>query len=297
MVTSPDQEVRNRALVDEIKRGLATTAVVLNVTAPSVADNKGHAYEAWLYFELAASLAAYTPQGYDHAGDKLANGANFYVRGGPGYIRPKTSKARAEPCHFTFVFKARRFEIHVGVKQVGASGLCKIADERRMTHEADISILPAPYVEAVRQQDQGGPYPGPRIAMLELKAFDAESELSHGIPRALIGVAVDLDTGFPTRNLIIDGRGSRQWLELGSSMVLGLVTTASIPANAKRYLEHYEAIVADGVEPSWQPPAFIDELKTKIYQPLVNMTERFDQAEHQARLALLTEVVRDESGR
>lgn len=295
MATRPVQDDKSQALIDAIKHRLTPAGKALRVKAPSVADNKGHAYEAWLYFAITVSLKEYEPQGYKHSGEALAKGANFYVRGGPGHIRPKASKAADEPCHFTFVFMARLFEIHVGVKQVGASGTYTIDDERRMTHEADISVLPAPYVEAVRLDDRGGPYEGPRIAILELKAYDAESELPHGIPRALVGVAVDLDQGFPDRSLIVDGRGAPRWLHLGSDMVVGLVTTASIPPHAKRYLEYYEAIAADGVEPSWQPPEFIKAFTTKIYQPLVNMAERFDLAEHQTRLARLVTDAADQT--
>jgi hypothetical protein len=221
---------------------IATAAKALSIAAPSISTGQGKTYEAWVMLEIAAGLKTL---GVDIEARNHKNQPTkaFKVRGGPGYIRPASSNKADEPCHFVVQTDWRReWEIHASVKHRGVSG-----DE----HELDVSIIGSRGANISRALPNGAAFKGLRLMALELKEFDAESYLDKGIPRALLGVAVDLDPGVVITGLSVQTAvGAEAWFVGSPSRAdYRLLTTAQIRPASIAYLQSYGMTSAAGVTP------------------------------------------------
>jgi hypothetical protein len=152
-----------------------------------------------------------------------------------------------KPSHLRVVGEDDILEIHVGLQIMGVSG---------STHEIDITVLSAMHGWQLRLQG-GGPYDGPLEVGLELKAYDGKHKLNQVFPRALVGVAVDVDPTwlFPILSLRTHGGAVRRSYRVRRPL-FGLATSTTLYDNSRRLLEHHGALAADALTPSQVGGAF-----------------------------------------
>ncbi len=223
----------------DLEEAIAEAADDLASLAPSV-GGKGKAYEVWILFELAVRLmrAGYPVAVRDPADIDLGV---FRVRGAPGGMPDADAPGDDNPSHFHVAGEAHDLEIHVGLQVQGVS---------TSRHEIDITVLPAEIGRKLRDEG-GGPYAGPLMLGLELKAYDGKHKLSQGFPRALVGVAVDVDPAWlhPRIGLFTHGGGLKV-LHAADRTLFGLATSTDLYANSRTYLEHHGIVFEEGLAPN-----------------------------------------------
>lgn len=229
----------------DLQEAIAEAADDLATVAPTV-GGKGKAYEVWILFELAVRLiqAGYPVLAMDPADIEVGL---FRVRGAPGGMPDADAEGDDTPSHLRVVGENDILEIHVGLQIMGVSG---------STHEIDITVLSAMHGWQLRLQG-GGPYDGPLVVGLELKAYDGKHKLNQVFPRALVGVAVDVDPTwlFPILALRTHGGAVRRSYRVRRPL-FGLATSTTLHDNSRRLLEHHGALAADALTPSQVGDAF-----------------------------------------
>lgn len=152
------------------------------MSAPSVGNSKGKAYEAWLMLEIASQLScngfSVDPCGCDN---NLIT--NFSVSGSPVDMPAEADDPSTKPCYFKISKDKSILELHLGLNNKGAS---------LATHEIDLLVIHSKYGMALRKAG-GGSVENDLVVALELKAYDEKSKLPHDIPRAFLGVLLDID--------------------------------------------------------------------------------------------------------
>lgn len=233
----PAKTIASEALLEELKAAAASVAVSID---SSQINGKGKTYEAWSLMEIALRLKGMAgisiePRGHD---DKPVT--DFRFRGGPGHIPPSTAKGE-QPSHFRIWRHANwPWEMHLSLEHFGASGA---------THELDISVIPV--VEALHYRfSNGGPFDGRRLVGLELKDYDVETILNKAIPRALFGLAVDLDVGVVVEKFSISVRPLTLHSRALHAPKHWLITTAKISADSTKLLSAYDIASKASVSPS-----------------------------------------------
>jgi hypothetical protein len=183
--------------------------------------------------------------------DKLE--PNFRVSGSPADM-PASGGSGDGPCHFLFIKNDKALELHLGLKHEGVS---------ETTHEIDLSVIQAGHGRALRHAG-GGPVKGPTLVGLELKAYSDRYKLDHGIPRALLGIAIDLDPWWPMQawTLHTPGGGSSQ-MHRSDRMQLAVLTSTQLHDSSEKYLGHHGAGSHSLVMPSANEGA-IDEVVDQI---------------------------------
>lgn len=220
-----------KRLTTKLKRSLTAAARTLGGVAPDIASGVGHAYEAWVAFEIAVRLKVhFSVVPCDHAGVSLMPGSVFRVRGAPGNIRPAGRVEPEAPCHFVIGNSPQLAEIHIDVEHRGASGA---------THEIDVSIVRQAQAAYIRAQPLGGPFVGNRILAVELKAYDRAAALSPSFARSLLGVREDLENFWPLQRLSVVHHHGRYSIEFGPhEQSYWLLTTARLD-NSDSLLSHH----------------------------------------------------------
>jgi hypothetical protein len=223
----------------QLRKRLNKVAKSLSLSAPQFGKGIGNTYSAWAMFEFAGVLKArgHDVRPKDHAGDVPDL---FVVRGGPGYIDAAYPAKPNRPCHFEIGGLASpAFELHASVRHLGTS-----EDD----HELDLSVMPKEDVDLVRAS--GGVYAGSRIVGVEMKAYDAATQLDKNIPRAFCAVAVDLDPLLLLPQFGVFVAGRLYGFSTKLSPRYALLTTASVAESSKVFLRHHDVAFGEGVGPS-----------------------------------------------
>lgn len=235
----------------DVATAIFDAATALGLAAPTLGA-KGKSYEIWVMLALATRLedagVVATPVGPD---GKLVG--DFVFRGAPGHM-PSAGAGPDAPSHIRLRRDGVTFEMHIGLQHVGVS---------EATHEVDICIVPARTARILRRLG-GGPYHGQLGVALELKAFSAKYKLDQGIPRALVGVAVDLDPTWPIVEWTFKTSGghAHSFTRMRRGC-FSLVTTTKLYDNSARYLKHHGARSAQEVLPG-SNEHFLDEIVSEI---------------------------------
>lgn len=235
---------------------LQAAATALGIAAPSIGASKGKAYEVWIMLEIAARLKRRGVKVYPLNQNNQME-TNLRVNGAPANM-PGVDPSGSAACHFLFVRDANIVELHLGLNHLGLSGA---------THEIDLSVLPAAQGWELRQKG-GGPFDGHVHVGLELKAHSDQYKLDHSIPRALLGVAIDLDPSWPIQGWTFHtaGGGSGCRMDRTSKTRLAVMTTTQLFDSSRQYLEHHGAGAHADVTPGGNTAAidavvdWIDEL-------------------------------------
>ena len=236
----------------DVVANIFKAAAALGLAAPTLAA-KGKSYEIWVMLELATRLDAVgvvaTPVGPN---DALVE--DFVFRGAPGHM-PGADAGDDAPSHIRLERNDQAFEMHIGLQHVGVS---------EATHELDICVIPSWFAHQLRQ-DGGGPYRGPLCVALELKALSDKYKLDQGIPRALVGVAVDLDPTWPIVEWTFKTSGghARSFTRSRHRERFSLVTATQLYNNSILYLEHHGARPAEKVLPG-NNEHFLDDIVSEI---------------------------------
>lgn len=221
---------------------ISKAATDLTVAAPSLASTKGKTYETWVMFEIAARVAVNHKVQPRNSAGKLTT--TFRVRGGPGHIKSASAPPGKLPCHFELGSPQswEPLELHNSVEHVGLSG---------ETHEFDVSVITKRYASDLRKSANGGPYQGPPVLGLELKAYDDATTLDKAIARALLGTVVDLHPGAVVKSVKIEFRAkaSYTYVERFSHPRAALLTTAWITPGTRKFLEAYDIGTHPNVAP------------------------------------------------
>lgn len=237
--------------IDDVFDELHDAAAQLGVVAPDFGTSKGKAYEVWIMLELVVGLMSRGFDVHPHDCDDDLE-PYFRVSGSPAGMPGKGSKDA--PCHFTFERHGRAIELHLGLNHRGISG---------STHELDLTFVHAGGAYAIRQSG-GGPWDGAPVVGLELKAYADTHKLPHDIPRALLGVALDLDPTWPVTAWTFHtfGGGVRR---LSPTFRAGyaLLTATELHAASDQYLTHHGVIARGQVIPGGDVAA-IDEVVAMI---------------------------------
>ena len=229
--------VKTKAVNAAMKKKIAKAAKGLGLGAPDFSEGGGKAYEAWVLLELASRVRpvlAVTP--CDHTG---APTTAFRIRGGPGYIPAANSTAVDEPCHFHLAGQRGHAELHSSLRHRGSSG---------DTHELDVSAVDAGWASHIRHHG-GGPFHGGPLGQgtllgIELKEYDGAKSLPKVHPRALVGVALDLE---PYAHVLIERRRRAQAIGV-SGTDFWLLTTTTL-GTSRQLLDHHEIGWRARVEP------------------------------------------------
>ncbi|WP_447753328.1 hypothetical protein [Sphingopyxis fribergensis] len=235
---------------------LGDAANALGILAPDVGTGAGKAYEAWIMLELALRLKhqgiAVLPLDHNNLWEW-----HFRIAGGPANMPGAGTTKGNEPCHFLISNGRKHVELHLGLQHRGSSGA---------THEIDISVVDAKRARALRIAG-GGPYRGSGKVGLELKAFDAKHKLPQHFPRALIGIAVDLDPLWLAGRALPSGRQKKSSVRRIQRTRYAVVTTTQLYENSRLLVEHHGGSVHDLVEPG-PNDAEIDRLRDIILRVL-----------------------------
>jgi len=218
---------------------LEAAANVLGIVAPDVGTGTGKAYEAWFMLALAVRLrqAGIGVFPHDHNDDYEPW---FRIAGGPSNMPAAGSASANAPCHFLLWPEGQAFELHLGLQHRCAT--CA-------THDIHLSDIRAHYGRAVRASG-GGPFPGAGEVGVELKAYDAKHKLPQHFPRALIGIAVDLDPSRTFEALAIHTAGGEEIVYHRRHRThYAIVSTTSLYDNSRRLIEHHGGSVHSFVEP------------------------------------------------
>lgn len=224
--------------IEDVLEEIEVAGDELWLSDPNIGTNKGKAYEFWVMLEIAVRLQrrsipvlAIEPNG-DPAID-------FRLRGAPGPMPSDHESGPDAPSHFV-LGNPPSLELHVSLQSAGASGA---------PHELDISVLPFGEGRDLREAG-GGYYRGVLQLGLELKAYSAKHKLSHQIPRALIGVAVDLDPAWVFRHFgFTTAGGATKAFTPVHRTVHGLLTTTELFEHSKMLLGHHGVIHRGSVLP------------------------------------------------
>jgi len=215
----------------KFSKALHDAANILGVQAPAIGTSKGKAYEAWIMLEIVVRLQKLGVIAFpvDH---KDALVSKFEVSGGPANMPSEASSKGDEPCHFVLAKDRTILELHLGLKCLGLS------DAR---HELDIVVIDRGAAKQLRQSG-GGPYEGLIAAGAELKAYDRKHKLPHVIPRAMLGIAVDIDPGWIMGHFVIRtvGGKERQYTPTRRTYY-SLMTSTRLHDSSAQYLEHHGA--------------------------------------------------------
>jgi hypothetical protein len=237
VISVPVKTIPDGALLEELKASAASLAVSID---SAQINGKGKTYEAWALMEIALRLKGMAGLSVEARGhdDKPVN--DFRFRGGPGHIPPSSAKGE-QPSHFRIWRHANwPWEMHLSLEHFGASGA---------THELDISVIPV--VEALHYRlSNGGPFHGRRLVGLELKDYDVKTTLNKEIPRALFGLAVDLDVGVVVEKFSISVRPHTLHSRTLHAPKHWLITTAKISADSTKLLSAYGIASEASVSPS-----------------------------------------------
>lgn len=238
--------------IDDVLDELVDAADALGIVAPNFGTSKGKAYEVWIMLEIVVRLNARgvwaSPRDRDGAFEP-----NFRVSGSPTNM-PSSGGSGDGPCHFLLWKNSRYLELHLGLKHAGSSAA---------THELDLSVVWAHQGKALRDSG-GGPFAEQPPVGLELKAYSDEHKLDHGIPRALIGVAVDLDPWWPMQSLTLKTPGGGDHTVTRTNrMHLAVLTTTELYDSSASYLMHFGAGAHSFVTPL-NNVAAIDAIVSKI---------------------------------
>lgn len=238
--------------IDDVVDELHEAANNLGILAPNFGTSKGKAYEVWIMLEIVVRLMRRGVDVYPHDCDDEIE-PYFRVSGSPADMPAKGPNGKA-PCHFKLVKNQRLFELHLGLNMEGLS---------TATHEIDLSVLNLPQAYALRLAG-GGPFDGHVSVGLELKAHSDEYKLSHDIPRALLGVALDLDPTWAIHSWTFHtvGDGSRRMTRT-ARMELALLTTTQLHVSSETLLMHHGAGAHSLVCPGGNEAA-IDEIVGRI---------------------------------
>jgi len=166
--------------IDDFLDDLLDAADDLELVAPDFGTSKGKAYEVWVMLDIIAHLLWKGVEVHPHDCDDEVE-PFFRVAGSPAGMPSQNSNGA--PCHFKLERASTCLELHLGLDHEGVS---------TSTHEIDLCVLPMPLAYFLRYSG-GGPYRGPVRLGLELKAHGGRYKLPHDVPRALLGVAMDLD--------------------------------------------------------------------------------------------------------
>jgi hypothetical protein len=227
---------KTKAITAAMKKKIVKAARALGIAAPDISDGGGKTYEAWVLLELAARVTpAVTVSAQDHQGSPTTA---FRVRGGPGFIPPLTA-APGQPCHFLLEGSRRRAELHSSLRHRAASG---------DTHELDVSAIDLQHAWQIRHAGggpvDGSPFGHGTILGLELKEYDKASSLPKVYPRALLGVALDLE---PYGHVVIERRGHARAFPV-SGADFWLLTTTTL-GTSRGLLDHHDINWRANVEP------------------------------------------------
>jgi hypothetical protein len=229
--------VKAKAITAKMKKQIAKAAKGLGIAAPDFSDGGGKTYETWVLLELASRVRpTLVVSARDHTG---APTIAFRVRGGPGYMPPAASPASGEPCHFLLQGQHRSAELHSSLRHRGSSG---------DTHELDISAVDAGIADHVRNSG-GGPFPAvhfgrAEILGAELKEYDGVKSLPKVYPRALVGVAVDLE---PYAHVLVERRRRAHVVQF-VGIDFWLLTTTTLGTSGQ-LLDHHDISWRANVEP------------------------------------------------
>ena len=173
-----------KPISDTTEQALKMAASALAVHAPSL-TRESKAYEAFFAFEAALGLRAggAAVTALDHKG---AQTKTFIIRGGPGLIPPNIATGD-QPSHFGITWNGSGLELHISLVHVSLHS--------QNSHELDVSIVSHSQAQELRTNGQHLPYFGARAIGAELKAYDSAAWLNKNIPRALLGLVLDLDPG------------------------------------------------------------------------------------------------------
>ncbi len=201
----------------DLQEAVADAADDLALVAPAV-GTKGKAYEVWIALEIAVRLLrlGYAVQANDPADIEVAV---FRVRGSPGGMSSADATGDDNPSHFRIAGRWRAVELHIGLQIEGVSGA---------RHEIDVTLLPADAATA----------------------YSDTSKLDQVYPRALLGVAADVEPGwlFPTQVLLTFG-GAGSSRSMSTRSVIGLLTSTQLYDNSRRMMEHHGVLPGDSVRP------------------------------------------------
>lgn len=246
----------------DVQEEIVEAADALGLIAPDLGSGKGKAYEAWVLFEIAVKLME---RGYGvlpcGPSETVVNA--FRLRGSPGGMPDAATPASADPpSHFVLEGNLQSLEMHIGVQVRGISGA---------SHEVDVSVLPRELGRTCRRNG-GGIFQGPLSHGLELQAYDAQFKLSQVMPRALLGVALDLDPTWALVQVVYrtQGGGERSFSPIWRTSY-GLLTTTLLYENSRSLLQHHGVIIGEQVLPGQNEQAVervVDEIAQLLGAPI-----------------------------
>ena len=214
--------------IDDVFDELHDAADGLGIVAPDFGTSKGKAYEVWIMLEIVVRLLRDGVDVHPHdCADELE--PYFRVSGSPADM-PSHAAGATSPCHFKLRRGRRSLELHLGLNHGGLS---------TATHEIDLSVLPGFAAWKLRQEG-GGPYEREPFVGLELKAYSDKHKLPHDIPRALLGVAMDLDPAFGMYNWTVTTFGGEsRTFHRSNRMQLAVITATKLHDSSERLLLHH----------------------------------------------------------
>lgn len=221
-------------------KALSGAAKNLGIHAPDIGTSKGKAYEAWVMLEIVVRLSKHgvhcVPEDHKDEWEPV-----FRVSGAPANMPSAQSADPNEPCHFTLWKDGAWLELHLGLKMLGFS---------ETTHEIDISVIDGPAARRLRQLS-GGPYANLIVAGAELKAYDRKHKLSHVVPRALLGIAIDINPTWIMGSFAVKtAAGKERPLVPVHRTFYSVMTSTQLHDTSVKYLEHHGAGGFSNVDPS-----------------------------------------------
>lgn len=241
----------------DIQTKIKDAASKLSLVAKGLGKQDGKAYEAWVLLELAARLHAmkYDVRGCNPTG---ATVTDFRLRGGPGHMPGVHDKLTTDtPSHLALSGSYADLELHISIEVVGMS---------EATHELDVSVLPAREGYSCRLNG-GGPYRGHVLLGVELKAYDEEKTLPMGLPRALLGTAVDLDPTWAITGFAYSISSGEVKTFSRKRTRYALLTTTTLSESGQSLLANHGIMAGEELEPGKNEDV-IDKLVTEISELL-----------------------------
>lgn len=226
------------SLEEQFTQEIALASTDLAIAQPDLGLGLGKRFEAWLYLKIAADLGPLA-KARDSAGTSTAD---LIIRGGPGYMAPKTGDPLVEAGYFRIEGdEGPHLELHAGLRHKGLSGA---------SHEIDISLNSRLTCHLTRSGTKAAPYPGAPVLGLELKQYDAAKALDKNFARALLGVAVDLDPCWLIGEIELVGRRRSlgAW-HAPDRAAYRLVTTATLTPETVSFLDAYDIGMSVSVAP------------------------------------------------
>jgi hypothetical protein len=245
--------------ISDVQDEIEAAANALGVVAPNLGTSKGKAYEVWVLFEIAVRLLR---RGYWAMPSSPADRSVmvFRVRGSPSGMPDGASTATDEPSHFILAGSQRALEMHIGLQARGVS---------LASHEIDVSVLPHELGSTCRTQG-GGIYAGPLTHGLELKAYDKKHKFDQAIPRAVLGVAVDLNPSWVFATIVLRTSGGAETVSTPVNRTrFALMTSTGIYDNSRRLLDQFGVMGAEELLPksAGAIDALVDEIAHLLDTP------------------------------